>query len=599
MTSLTLGPNSKSFKHDDNNKSSSTNCSDIHNKLQKSPVEPSNSRKSFDGNRLDISGLRIMQSSILERSEERRINSETIKKLEEVFILKEEALHKKIQNEIQQMRVEAESRHKMRTEQLEKQIQNELKLEYEKEQQYLNQRRALAANSRKILEEQEKQLEILRENLRRLDETFSKQESIFIKTLQTCTPDMAAIIDNYKKQHKDIKNIREACKSSVEGMKNVLAKLENLTQNFIKEKTEFENLLKARQAAAAQKELEEKQKAAEAAAAAEEASKQAILNQQQQQQQPQIVDENTSQNEHFKQYSECRKLLATKKSQTKVLDETPELQQIRFALKFAVNNSINLLNEKNKNTLIDGFQKLINLLSGQRISTAKGNVAITDHNEAADFCRLRIAEKIIDRCDKEPGLIFYAAALAIALWQKYPDFGEIFMALLYKECPFLMPFKPPMLKNQSNDDFLQSWGFRLVDGKCESHTNYTSRTTNFAALLSALWITQPRRGESANPFDIENGWRFLASVLNTTPDTNFLHILGRVLEIAGSTLHQIYGRQFVKLMMTIRDFYLPAVHNNVDEETGASFNRLRDMIAKFFTENKFEEPKGKLMPGYW
>ena len=64
-------------------------------------------------------------------------------------------------------------------------------------------------------------------------------------------------------------------------------------------------------------------------------------------------------------------------------------------------------------------------------------------------------------------------------------------------------------------------------------------------------------------------------------------------------MHQVYGKQFVKLMMLIRDRYIPAVHSAVDEETSASFNRLRDTVNKFFIENKFNEPKGRVILGYW
>lgn len=88
-------------------------------------------------------------------------------------------------------------------------------------------------------------------------------------------------------------------------------------------------------------------------------------------------------------------------------------------------------------------------------------------------------------------------------------------------------------------------------------------------------------------------------VFNNPPDTNYLHILGKILETAGSALHQAYGKQFIKVMLFLRDKYIPAVQSSVDEETSAPFNRLRETLMKFFTENRFAEPKGKLTPGYW
>lgn len=189
----------------------------------------------------------------------------------------------------------------------------------------------------------------------------------------------------------------------------------------------------------------------------------------------------------------------------------------------------------------------------------------------------------------------------MALWQKFPDFGEIFKAMLYKECPFLLPFKPPKMKNQSNEEFMMSWGYKFKEnGKCEDHIFYEGRTTNFAALLGALWISFPQKSENPiSPFDIKQAWRYFGNVLNSHPDSNYLHILEKLLEIAGFMLHQVYGRQFVKMMIMLRDKYIPAVQASIDEETSASFKRLRDAISKFFAESKFTEPKGRVIYGYW
>lgn len=187
----------------------------------------------------------------------------------------------------------------------------------------------------------------------------------------------------------------------------------------------------------------------------------------------------------------------------------------------------------------------------------------------------------------------------IGLWQKFPDFGEIFKALLFRECPFLMPFKPNKLANQSNEQFLESWGFRINNNMCEDHVHYEGRTTKQAALLAALWITFPRRGENTTSFNIRYGWKYFSNLLNSTPDTNYLHIIGKLLEIAGFMFQRVYGKQFYKLMILIRDKYLPVVHMSIDEETSASFNRLKDTVMTFFAENKFPEPQGYLISGYW
>ncbi|XP_070501368.1 mRNA export factor Gle1 isoform X2 [Chironomus tepperi] len=550
--------------------------------------------------RMDLGDLQCIQQKILEKSIGKKIETEVRKKLEEK---RDEEIHnyEKIKKNIEMMRLEAEKRHENKMKEFEKRLQIELEKERQKELVYQEQRKALADNTKKIQEEKEKKL---KEQIRKFDDVFTKQEAAFLKIIQSCNPEMAPSLDVFKKQLKDIKNFKDSQKNSLDSAKSSCIKLDALCQNLQKEIREFEAASQVRKA---QKESEEKL-AAEQQALAQAQKVDAIVPIQIAAVQPRSQDQNNQvplepspiQSETFKIYNHYKQLLNIKKEQTKKLDETPELQQIRFALKVAINNSINLLNEKNKTTLVDGYQKLFNLLSGQRVNTPKGSIAITDHNEAPDWCRLRIAEKLIDRCDKEPSIVFYTAALTIALWQKFPDFGEIFKAMLYKECPFLMPFKPPKLNTQSNEEFLSSWGFRLTNGVCEEHVYYEGRTTKFASLLGALWISFPRKGESEiSPFDIKHAWMYFSNVLNTNPDSNYFHIVGKLLEISGFMLHQVYGRQFVKLMMLIRDKYIPAVHSAVDEETSASFNRLRDTINKFFTENKFIEPNGRVVLGYW
>jgi nucleoporin GLE1 len=265
-----------------------------------------------------------------------------------------------------------------------------------------------------------------------------------------------------------------------------------------------------------------------------------------------------------------------------------------------VNAPINHLNEQNRSTLIEGFQKLQTLLSGQRITTTKGAVSITDHPEASDWTKLRIAEKLIDVSDKKPDTIFYIAAVTVALWQQFPEFGQMFLAQLFKECPFLVPFKPGQLPGQSDVDFLKSWGYRVTE-QAEKYEHYQSRTSNFATLISAIWITFSRRDvQTPHPFNIDSGWRYLVNILSSQPDPMYLHFIDKILEVAGSTMHMTYGRQFVKMVMIVRDFYLPSVQNNVDESMKGAFDRLKDItIAKFFKDSRFPQPKKKLNANFW
>lgn len=79
----------------------------------------------------------------------------------------------------------------------------------------------------------------------------------------------------------------------------------------------------------------------------------------------------------------------------------------------------------------------------------------------------------------------------------------------------------------------------------------------------------------------------------------YLHLLDKILEVAGATLNLTYGKQFVKLMVVLRDGYLTAVEQSVDESMRAAFDRLRIRVEKFFTECRFEQPRGLLPTNFW
>lgn len=366
----------------------------------KTPIENEQQQVVDKFSKMDINDLMCFKQQMFEQSREKMIENEIRKKLEEKRA-EEMEKYAKIKSNIELMRLEAERKHQAKMQAFEEKIKIELEKERQKELVYQEQRKTLAANTKKIQEEKERQL---RDQIKKFDDVFSKQEAAFVKIIQSCNPEMVQSLDSFKKQLKDIKNLKDSQKGSLDGTKAACIKLDGLCQNLQREIREFNAALQARKE---QKEAEDKlnaQLAAAAAAAAVEAQKSetivpkqivAIPPRSQEYIEQVPLGESSTQTEAYRVYNECCQLLLAKHHQTKTLDETPALQQIRFALKYAINNAINLLNEKDRKTLVDGYQKLFNLLSGQRINTTKGSISITDHNEGPDWCRLRIAEKLI------------------------------------------------------------------------------------------------------------------------------------------------------------------------------------------------------------
>lgn len=586
VKSITIGPNSSYRSFNSNNDDSLPPNLSV--SFENTP-EKARRKVKTTTSPITSSDLKAMQLKLYQESEEKKMREKVRKQMEE-RIEAEKEHYKKVQQKLDAMRLEAEKKHRQKMEELEKSISKALKLDEQEELKYQNHRTELTKNARKVIEQQEKDL---RDNLKRHEDDFSKIESNFNQLAKECNQENLQVIELHKKLFTALKELKNSSRSSLDGLKSVCVKAVELCHSLVKANREFEESLKIK---IAQKEADDRKAAAEAEKA--KVIRQVAQVAPQQPQAPVEVPKTTS--DTGRRYTELMHFLGEKQNATRLLTESRELEVFRFALKLAINAPINHLNEQNRTTLIEGFQKLQSLLTGQRVTTTKGDISIGDHREASDWAKLRIAEKLIDVSDKKSETVFFIAAITVALWQQFPDFGQMFLAQLFKECPFLVPHKPRQLQGQSDVDFLRSWGYRVTETN-EKYEHYQSRTSNFTTLLAAVWVTFPRRESQAlHPFGIDNGWRYLVNIVRSQPDPMFLHFIDKVLEIAGSTMHMTYGRQFVKLVMIVRDVYLPSVEGNVDENMKGAFDRLKNItIAKFFKESKFPQPKKKLNANFW
>lgn len=53
----------------------------------------------------------------------------------------------------------------------------------------------------------------------------------------------------------------------------------------------------------------------------------------------------------------------------------------------------------------------------------------------------------------KPESAFPVAAVALALWAEFPQFGELLLAHFYSKCPFLVPYYAPRSSDTSDRDY--------------------------------------------------------------------------------------------------------------------------------------------------
>ena len=99
----------------------------------------------------------------------------------------------------------------------------------------------------------------------------------------------------------------------------------------------------------------------------------------------------------------------------------------------------------------------------------------------------------------KPETAFSMAAVIVALWAEFPDFGSLFLAYLYEACPYLVPHHPPYPLDPSRAEYL-ALGYRYSeDDVIEEQPKFVKRMTGMTRLWAAVTISGlPKGHENIN-----------------------------------------------------------------------------------------------------
>lgn len=164
----------------------------------------------------------------------------------------------------------------------------------------------------------------------------------------------------------------------------------------------------------------------------------------------------------------------------KPLQADENMKKYRFNCQKAVNTPLNAISATSPQHLLDKFDKLSLLLSGSSVRVGDVNISSSDHPLGVRFCTLLVAKKLVvslstfvlavdgslinhnllqNQADSivssNPQSAFPIASIMVAIWQKFPDTGYLFLAYLYKECPYLVPYFIPQLQGQTTEEYFK------------------------------------------------------------------------------------------------------------------------------------------------
>lgn len=118
---------------------------------------------------------------------------------------------------------------------------------------------------------------------------------------------------------------------------------------------------------------------------------------------------------------------------------------------------------------------------------------------------------------------------------------------------------------------------------------YLSRLSKIGRLYFATMIVKPRRNElTSDPFNIDQGWKWIADTLNLENMTDVSAILILYfLETCGFAMSHAYRNQFELILASVHKL------NSIKEsKEGGPSNRLENFLKKYLVDRKIMPPKG-------
>ena len=358
-------------------------------------------------------------------------------------------------------------------------------------------------------------------------------------------------------------------------------------------------------------------KALKAAQLQQQQSQEALQKQQQQQQQQQqllqkqeqhveapqqIIGGGTDQPRTIITYPTYQEILTFKSEYVKDVSFADSEKKVKSELTLAISTSLNAISALTTEHLNDKLAKLTLLLAGRPVAMKESQICAANHPSGIKFCMGMLAKKIVrqgeDVMSSRVEAAFSFASVALSLWDTFPDFGKLLLAYFYEFCPLLAPHVPPRVEGQTEKEFYTSLGYKYDKDSIEKQDKYLKRMTGLSRLFAAIAASHKPSGSNPDhPMGPKVVWHYLTSLMNLEPlpDVTATMLLV-MLEITGNMMMTQYKDQFYKLLVFIKQSFLPVLESIKTD--GGPTVRLDTFLQKVLAEKKIDAPKGILSPGF-
>ncbi|XP_057688055.1 mRNA export factor GLE1 [Corythoichthys intestinalis] len=283
-----------------------------------------------------------------------------------------------------------------------------------------------------------------------------------------------------------------------------------------------------------------------------------------------------------------------------------QTKRLKLELQKAATIPISQITTNSGSKLREIFDKLDKLLSGQAVVSGGKSVSSSHHSQGLDFVFYKVAEKFVKQGEEEVSShhesAFPIGMAASGIWQLHPRLGELLLGHLHKKCPYAVPHYPQMKHGTTVDEYQRILGYRVDDAGVEGQDCFLKRMSGmirfYAAIIQQRWPFDSKQGVPVH--GLSNGWRWLAQMLNMEPIADITAtLLLDFLEVCGHALLKSYQGQLWKVLLLLKEEYLPRIEAVTSSDQMGSVSRLRIFLQKSLQERQISPPKGELTSMFW
>lgn len=277
-------------------------------------------------------------------------------------------------------------------------------------------------------------------------------------------------------------------------------------------------------------------------------------------------------------------------------------KQLLFDLIKAVTIPVNSL--ATMSAVKEKMDQLSNLLSGKPVKSGSRTFTVTAHPLALRYCLDKLAEKIVLQGEEQivasGDTAFPIASLAVGLWCRFPDLGDLLLGHFYMRCPALVPIFFSRDTASSDVEYLRLCGYKCTkENKLETESQFVRRVGGLAWLYAAILQTPlppwHREGGDNVPPGPERAWQWLALCMNAPIEEPSLvaTLVAAFLEVAGWAVACNYGRQFRKLLHCLCKDYFPRLKQKEATSSGPVM-RLEGLLQQVLRRGQLTRPQASL-----